>query len=382
LLRNPFKDDEGVPQLPAADPLRSVYCYLNTANDILKNVVASLQSEMDTACLEVLVVKESAQDQPLRILEPRKSVTIPNLALTFAEKRLEQDFFTTLFKGAALAQSSYRAEGKSQTVTLEVGDRDSSKSEEEVLDENMPTTIGEIVKNHLLLKDSRFIRKRGSVGGWINPRFWMRDELNRKVDYSSKAYYEFKNRCDKFLEQLDNYLAVELDNDQDNQYCVGAIKLINPNGGETDVKKMYYKVHSFKNAVHSDYNCLNEFELEITYALDSLGVAWVRNPSRIGYGIPLVYFDNSSTTFFPDFIVWYDSECFFIEAKGPHLLEGAKTNKLTKLPQEMHLCLLTGTDGAYKFIGKGSTSKIHESDSYSSITELLEDFLHMNDAEK
>lgn len=311
LIRNPFKDDEGMPEMPAAEPLRSVYCYLNTSNDILKCVVDKLQAEMDTACLEVLVIKESSQDRNTQFVEPKNVLEIPRLSLTFDPKKLENELFKALFGGTAIAARDYIAEGKSVTLTMNIGVQDSINQIEEVVDENVPTTIGEVVKNQLLLKDSRLIRKRGSLGGWISPLFWTRDALSRKINYSSRAYSEFKKRCDDFVEQIDMFLEVELDNDQEEAYRVDTIHLINPNGGVTDAKRKYYKVHSFKNALHSRYNCLNEFELQVAETLDLIGVTWMRNPARVGYGIPLVQCDNSSATFYPDFIVWNNDQIFF-----------------------------------------------------------------------
>ena len=156
----------------------------------------------------------------------------------------------------------------------------------------------------------------------------------------------------KFLKLLDQLICIDLDNDQDNFFTMGSIQLINPNGGDTESKERHYRVFSFKNAIHAQYNGLNDLELDVATALDQCGVVWMRNPARTGYGIPLIQSDNSSTKFYPDFIAWKDNEIFFIEAKGWHLVEEMKKLKLIQLPKKLHLGIITQYHDSYKLIKK------------------------------
>jgi type III restriction enzyme len=376
LVRNPFKDDDGLPMFPTLEPLRSVYCYLNTSDNILKAVVSRLQNEMDTSCREVLVIKECIQEKNTLFVPAKSIQRIPTLSITPDPTRLEKELLKSLFAAVCIDEKGYIAAGKAVTLTINVGSTGNiSKSIENSLDTNVPTTIGDVVKHYLTLKDSRLIRKNGSIGAWISPLFWKHEELQRDLHYSSEAYYEFRRRCDTFIKALDALISIDLDNDQDDQFVVESIRLINPDGGDTEEKKKRYKVHSFNNAVHEQYNGLNDLELEIATMLDTCNVIWARNPARTGYGIPLIQSNNASTKFYPDFIVWKGKEVFFIETKGWHLLGEAKEKKLIKLPRGLHLCFITKEYGDYILITRGNH---HEHPKHNaSVKKLITDFLRL-----
>lgn len=376
LIRNPFKDAEGLPLLSNQEPLRSVYCYLNTSDDILKSVVSRLQNEMDTSSLEVLVVKDLVKDKNTLLLPPKSVQTIPQLILTFDHNKLEQALFKELFeRRVTIREEDYSAEGKSTTVSMDVGSKDKIRKREDRLPSNTPTTIADVVKYYLTFKDSRLTRQKGSVGAWISPLFWAKNEFKKVLNYSSEAYYEYRRRCDAFISILDKLISIDFDNDTDNFFITEAISLINPNGGDTDSKKRHYKVFSFKNAVHSQYNGLNDLEIEVATALDKCGVIWMRNPSRKGYGIPLIESDNSSTKFYPDFIAWKNDEIFFIEAKGLHLIEDVKKSKLTRLPKKLYLAIITKEHDTYKLIEQGH-SKPHEENA-TKLEKLITEFIDL-----
>ncbi len=155
--------------------------------------------------------------------------------------------------------------------------------------------------------------------------------------------------------------------------CFRLFNWINPNGGDTETKKRHYKVYDFKNAVHKQYNGLNNFELDIALALDECDVIWARNPARTGYGIPLVQSDNSSTMFYPDFIAWKNGNIFFIETKGLHLIEETKQVKLTKLPKGLYLGVITQEYDTYTLFERGNNN-LHPKSS-STIQKLIKEFI-------
>ena len=93
-------------------------------------------------------------------------------------------------------------------------------------------------------------------------------------------------------------------------------------------KSSLSKVRKYENAVHAEYNGLNPFEVEVAAALDTLGKIWCRNPSRTGYGIPIAEIGAESRNFYPDFLLWTDTEIWAIDPKGAHLKEAAVQNKL------------------------------------------------------
>jgi len=75
---------------------------------------------------------------------------------------------------------------------------------------------------------------------------------------------------------------------------------------------------SFDNAVHDGYTRLNGTERIFADALDRTGLTWCRNPSRVGYGIPLIE-PGRTQNFYPDFLVWSSNDVFAIDTKAAFL---------------------------------------------------------------
>lgn len=84
----------------------------------------------------------------------------------------------------------------------------------------------------------------------------------------------------------------------------------------------------FKNALHPGYSGLNKtLELPFARELDKTGLTWCRNPSRSGFGIPLLS-PGQSKTFYPDFLVWKGNVVYALDTKGEHILESELGRKL------------------------------------------------------
>lgn len=109
-----------------------------------------------------------------------------------------------------------------------------------------------------------------------------------------------------------------LQNDDDAPYNVGPIA-VDPSVAV-----------SFSNALHARYSGLNRFELEIAHAIDRTQRVWCRNPENAGYFIPLLD-RGSSSTFWPDFLVWIDRTVFALDTKGKHLLPEDSRRKLFEI---------------------------------------------------
>jgi type III restriction enzyme len=84
---------------------------------------------------------------------------------------------------------------------------------------------------------------------------------------------------------------------------------------------------TYKHSLHEGYDGLNQLERDFAVALDRLGSPWCRNPSRSGYGIPLIT-PGTTSTFYPDFLVWRDGDVFAIDTTGGHLLAEKAARKL------------------------------------------------------
>jgi len=135
------------------------------------------------------------------------------------------------------------------------------------------------------------------------------------VGFGSNAYEQVLRTADDVVTAYTaNILLVQ---PRPNPYRVGPV-LVRPD----DLK-------TFTNSLHEGYSDMNPEELACAREIDATGHSWCRNPSRSGYGIPLITIGRTRT-FYPDFLVWTgeegDSDVFAIDTTGAHLL-GDKTGR-------------------------------------------------------
>ncbi|MFD0306804.1 DEAD/DEAH box helicase family protein [Streptomyces sp. NPDC127119] len=90
------------------------------------------------------------------------------------------------------------------------------------------------------------------------------------------------------------------------------------------------EIHLFQNSLHEGYDRLNRFELEFAQAVDQFDVPWCRNPSRIGYKIPLAVL-GPTENFYPDFVIWIRNRVLLVDTKGEHLIHEAAARKLVNI---------------------------------------------------
>jgi type III restriction enzyme len=138
-----------------------------------------------------------------------------------------------------------------------------------------------------------------------------------------------------------------IENDDDVPYSVGPIAV----DGSTAVP--------FSNAIHSRYSGLNKFELAIAKTIDRTQRVWCRNPENSGYFIPLLD-RGSTTTFYPDFLVWVDRSVVAIDTKGDHLLNEDARRKLFDIHrtgERSRLVLRIISEGNWNIASSGQLGK-------------------------
>jgi type III restriction enzyme len=141
-------------------------------------------------------------------------------------------------------------------------------------------------------------------------------KFDARIGIGSNAYHHMTQLAERVVEAyLEN---VELVQKRVDPYEVGSI-LARPD-----------EVLKFEHALHDGYEELNGFELDFAQCLDNTKLAWCRNPSRTGYGIPLITI-GSTSTFYPDFLVWKKSTVFALDTKGGHVLHEAVARKLLRI---------------------------------------------------
>ena len=80
--------------------------------------------------------------------------------------------------------------------------------------------------------------------------------------------------------------------------------------------------------MHEKYSGLNSLELKFARALDKTKRVWSRNPSNVGYFLPLL---GAGKAYFPDFLVWVDKTVIALDTKGDHLLLEASASKIFEI---------------------------------------------------
>lgn len=90
------------------------------------------------------------------------------------------------------------------------------------------------------------------------------------------------------------------------------------------------EIIKYKHALHDGYSDLNQLEQSFAKAIDKTGLLWCRNPSRSGYGIPLISI-GSTKSFYPDFLVWKGKNVHAVDTTGGHLLHDKTGRKLLSI---------------------------------------------------
>jgi len=152
------------------------------------------------------------------------------------------------------------------------------------------------------------------AGGPINLIDVELPKLDALVEINSPAAQHIKEIAAQVVDAFIEHSYV-VENDNDVPYTVGPIAI----DGASAVP--------FNNAVHPRYSGLNKLELAIAKAIDRTQRVWCRNPENSGYFIPLLD-RGSTTTFYPDFLVWVDRSVVALDTKGDHLLNEDTRRKL------------------------------------------------------
>ena len=138
-------------------------------------------------------------------------------------------------------------------------------------------------------------------------------KFDARVELNSNAYKDIQRTAE---EVVATYLEhVTLKQGKRNPFVVGP-QMCDPT-----------KMVKYKYALHEGYSGLNNTELKFVAALDKTKHLWCRNPSRSGFGIPLLS-PGQSKYFYPDFLVWKGPDVLAIDTTGGHLLLEKSNRKL------------------------------------------------------
>lgn len=190
-----------------------------------------------------------------------------------------------------------RGEGARALVQQRVGHGSDADIRWATFDHNNPVSARWIFQ----LTVSRLFPRALEVSPSDDPKFDARVQIN------SVAYRHLERIA---YDVANTYLQhVKLKQGTVNPYVVGS-QMVDTTAGRCE---------HFKNALHEAYSGLNKLELPFARALDKTQHVWCRNPSRSGFGIPLLSM-GQSRVFYPDFLVWKGNDVYALDTTGGHLL--------------------------------------------------------------
>lgn len=306
--------------------LNSAYFYFNIPDEEFASVLRATQSELENQGYEIISI-ESNTTRPKTSRESpvKRKVMIPKVAESFGEDLDTLD--TILLDNVPLfAAEDLHAPGRVLTRVLDLrrNEEDGSLQKEEQRDDNAEIRVWDYLVARLSSIDSRIAKKNSTCFSHSvksDPR------LKQRMQFGSPAMAMLNRNLSNIQKGLNNELRLEYEPDQ--EYEVKPFNLVSPDLQVDDlIKRERYRVRRYNNALHSEYNGLNPFEVQIAEALDSLGQPWCRNPSKTGYGIPIPEIGEGTTNFYPDFLLWTGSCLWAIDPKGTHLANDAIRNKL------------------------------------------------------
>jgi type III restriction enzyme len=312
---------------PFADgDLNSAYFYFNVPDEDFSALVKTTQSELEQDGYEVIAVSsKGTRPKSSREVQAKKKVTMPVVCESFGEDidRLDKILLNVVPK---FHEDALKAPGKIKTRVIDMrrNKEDGKLEKVEHRPENAEIRVWRYLQDRLAAIDSRVAQKNN----WsFSPFVKDNPKLKQRMQFGSEAMIQLSDSLAIIQQKLNDEFRLEYEADE--KYHVPSFTLVSPDLKTDDLnKRERYKVRRYKNALHSEYNGMNPFEVKVAEALDKLGLQWCRNPSRIGYGIPIPEIGAGTTTFYPDFLLWSKKCIWAIDPKGGHLLSDAMRTKL------------------------------------------------------
>lgn len=286
------------------DILNTGHFYVRVdAKGVFRDIVSSVRQRLSGGDLEVRFSSyENRKNKPKEVLALKRR-TVPHIYLDPTDavapiQKLVDDLSDYREDGV-----NTRGEGARALVKQRVGQGSDAAIKWINYDHNNPVTARWVFQ----LAVSRRFPRALEVAPSDDPKF------DAKVQINSPAYKHIERLA---ADVVDAYLQhVRLKQGTFNPYVVGSQMTDMTTG----------KHERFLNALHEAYSGLNKLEQTFAQALDKTKHVWCRNPSRSGFGIPLVSI-GQRRAFYPDFLVWKGTNIYAIDTTGGHLLL-EKTNR-------------------------------------------------------
>ncbi|WP_174412454.1 DEAD/DEAH box helicase family protein, partial [Enterobacter hormaechei] len=241
--------------------LNSAYFYFNVPDKDFSELVKTTQNDLSDSGYEIVSIgSNSPRPQTSREVPVKKEVFVSKVAETFGEdlEILDQILLSNV---PLFSDESLRSKGKMHTRVLDLANscEDLDLNKEETKDDNADISVWEYLVSRLGTYDNRIARKSGTC---FTPFVKNDPKMKQRMQFGSDAMLQINNNLSNIIRLLNNEFHLEYE--YDDIYVVKSFNLVSPDYQYEDLnKRNRYKVNSFKNALHSEYNGLNKFELEI-----------------------------------------------------------------------------------------------------------------------
>jgi type III restriction enzyme len=266
---------------------------------------AAVRLKTRTDPLDPVPVKRNAKTFSL----PRRALRAPNMV------KIERDLKSTADRPWPDEALEAPGTGRKATVSLEEG------SEEYAYIDVLRSAR---TQNGAFLRRRLQQRNRACLNA-IHPDRFHGAAFDQLSCHASQAQEELTTLAANIVDYFEDRVGYQ--DDPDPERTTWKVDEYRPRGKE---------MIDFQRAAHKKYSKadFNQDELAFARTIDRIkGLIWTRNPATEsqGFGIPLPKKVGDSSTFYPDFLIWYENACWAIDTTGRHLLDEKVRGKLVAL---------------------------------------------------
>lgn len=279
-------------------------------NNVFADVVAEVKKGLGGEAPEVrILTTEPGKPRPEE-LPPSEAREVPKAGIDNEAAKSEVAKVLDSLSDYSKSEENTRGVGRKRAAEQKVGAGSTIEGEWEEFEQSNQVAARWVFRREV----SRRYRPALTVMNTEGAKF------DARVGFGSPAYKHVVDIAEKAVNTYLDYAVIK--QQKPNPYVVGPVL----------VRKD--RMRRFENSLHEGYDDLNPLELDFATALDELGLPWCRNNPRTGYGIPLIT-TGSTTTFYPDFLLWVGDLVLCLETKGEHLIANDSGRKLLSIvPQE------------------------------------------------
>jgi len=293
--------------------LNTAHFYIRTDekgvfDEILEDIRKQLVSEHPAVAL---VIKGDSSSKVLERLNPEPPRTVPTIGIHSAKAQAPIADLVNKMMDFSDGGSNTIGQGSRMLVLQEIGVGAEASFEWVEVEHSNRVTARSVFRRELQRLYAGALRR---AGGPINLVDIELPKFDALIELTSPAADHVRSVARSVVEAYIAHSRV-FQNDFDAPYAVGPVA-VDPRD-----------TIEFNKSLHRAYSGLNPLEVRFARALDKTQRVWARNPRNSGYHIPLLDLASSST-YWPDFLVWVDKTVIAIDTKGDHLLAEASVGKL------------------------------------------------------